>query len=175
MLLHVNSLCSQFIPPPYLRLHIQPTIQHLLLSKSTFHNLAKSVSNIRSRAEEPKSNCRRLSALMQSLVLNAKHHQPTAFMQLLSEASLDKACRDALLKLDDVQAQALVDAIQSVSTPMLLLRSGRYAQHILDIRSTRAQRHHLSPCSIPPGHAFRQHIYAPDIPVRSGCGHRLHP
>jgi hypothetical protein len=103
---------------------------------STFDDIANNIPNRRPLAREPKDGCRRASACVEALVLNAKHHQPTAFMSLLPEACLDEACKDVLLKLDDVKAQALVNAIQSVSTPILLLHSGRYAHHILDTGST---------------------------------------
>jgi hypothetical protein len=104
---------------------------------STFDDIANHIPRRRPLAKEPKDSCRRRAAVVvEALVPNAKHHQPTAFMSLLSEACLDEACRDALLKLDDVHAQALVDAIQSVSTPMLLLHDSWHTQRISDIRST---------------------------------------
>jgi hypothetical protein len=41
-------------------------------------------------------------------------------VQLLSEACLDEVCRNVLLKLDDVKAQALVNTIQLVRANILL-------------------------------------------------------
>jgi hypothetical protein len=47
------------------------------------------------------------------LVFDAKHDRP-AFVNLFRQASLDEACRDALLQLKPMEAQVMVDAIQLV-------------------------------------------------------------
>jgi hypothetical protein len=138
---------------------------------SSFDDITDDIPQLRSPAKAAKDGYCCASVRMEALVLHAKHHPPTAFSQLLREACLDGACHHAVLQLNDAEAQTLVDAIQSVSTPILLLHNGRYAQHILDTRSTGAQRHYMFPCSPPLGRDLHQDTCPPDILVRSGCRH----
>jgi hypothetical protein len=87
---------------------------------SSLDAVANNIPKRRPLARESNNGCRRASVRVEALVLNANHHQPTSFMRLLSEACLDEVCRDVLLKLDHVKAQALVDAIQLVRANILL-------------------------------------------------------